>query len=43
MPKLSLRDIRSFQDDHQPKIEKIRRKKPKKEENNRTKKNSREK
>lgn len=43
MPKLSLRDIHSFQDDSQPKVEKIRRKKPKKEENNRIKKSSKEK
>ena len=43
MPKLNLRDIQSLQDGSQPKIERIRRKKPKKEENNRIKKGSREK
>jgi len=43
MAKLSLRDILSLQDEYQPPVEKIRRKKPKKEENNITKKGSKKK
>jgi len=43
MAKIRLQDLDYLQDTYQPKVEKIKRKKPKKEENNTKKKGSREK